>query len=261
MGTTYGPLRSYGSPSTVHPHACGDDIPTARSSDRSSRFTPTPVGTTEKKSGFPRCVAVHPHACGDDVTQRVGRVVLPRFTPTPVGTTHEGSSSPACGRPVHPHACGDDPRTARASGQPSPVHPHACGDDGSTRSSSSPHRRFTPTPVGTTPPHSVFLILVIGSPPRLWGRLVRAGPPAGLQRFTPTPVGTTEQYRQPSPQYTRFTPTPVGTTPSLDPGGRISSGSPPRLWGRLTASGEDLVEFHGSPPRLWGRRTRPGISM
>src|SRR5690606_22239822 len=94
---------------------------------RNSRFTPTRVGTTERKRRQRLSCAVHPHARGDNSHGRRAEHHLPgspprawgqrlrwsredapsRFTPTRVGTTP--SSFPATVRtPVHPHARGDN---------------------------------------------------------------------------------------------------------------------------------------------------------
>ncbi len=137
-------------PTSVHPHACGDDasfcwaVATASSGSpprlwgrrdaraqslRVGRFTPTPVGTTRRA--------------------RIGDVVWDGSPPRLWGRRHEpGSSRPRLA--VHPHACGDDGQSGkyreiitngspprlwgRRGGGPAasnrrPVHPHACGDD------------------------------------------------------------------------------------------------------------------------------------
>ena len=146
VGTTIVCLENY-CLNTVHPHARGDDVfavplplPFHGSPPRpwgrrapflaarlSSRFTPTPVGTTLRSTLTACRCTVHPHARGDDTTRRAsssGRYGSPprpwgrprpspgasrllRFTPTPVGTTVLLARE--CGRPsVHPHARGDD---------------------------------------------------------------------------------------------------------------------------------------------------------
>ena len=132
---------------SVHPHACGDNIgningesavngppprvwgqPSFGSAMQSAtRSTPTRVGTTPaaRTGAHPR--TVHPHACGDNLTsistrvppcgppprvwgQLVGVVLVRlilRSTPTRVGTT-DNEYSTANGSKVHPHACGDN---------------------------------------------------------------------------------------------------------------------------------------------------------
>ncbi len=174
--------------SSVHPHACGDDLKTkaalpptvgspprvwgrqliARGAARAYRFTPTRVGTTSLRKSVNQISAVHPHACGDDggrlrraafprgspprVWGRLSAVILSRearrFTPTRVGTTSAPSPSTLAAT-VHPHACGDDRRGAEKR------------------------------------------ILLVGSPPRVWGRPLGPVCLRLLPRFTPTRVGTT----------------------------------------------------------------------
>ena len=136
------------SPSTVHPHACGDCTTTVDGesawygspprvwgllksmtvSGTLDRFTPTRVGTAAEAGVDRHRTPVHPHACGD--CQLVGPSGQPqhgspprvwgllrrraqergcsRFTPTRVGTAARGSSHEPAPE-VHPHACGDCP--------------------------------------------------------------------------------------------------------------------------------------------------------
>ena len=92
---------------TVHPHACGDDLVDVQGasgvsgspprmwgrlgrSDPQSvavRFTPTHVGTTGMLIRLADTTSVHPHACGDDEDRLEDEADLFRFTPTHVGTT------------------------------------------------------------------------------------------------------------------------------------------------------------------------------
>ena len=173
---------------SVHPHACGEDlpIPMPASARRGSpprvwgrrcssvpcrerrRFTPTRVGKTSSPLLDSADRTVHPHACGEDVRRRMMAVLRSgspprvwgrhsadwwrrdggRFTPTRVGKTSSSRSRA--------------PRTA--------VHPHACGEDIVAHKSN---------PRG------------VGSPPRVWGRrVIGSGIPTSL-RFTPTRVGKT----------------------------------------------------------------------
>ncbi len=179
--------------STVHPHACGEYMTIKLATVRLAgspprlwgilaqavalflfrRFTPTPVGNTYPQSELRIHHPVHPHACGeyrDPLTvwqeengspprlwgiqwQQRGINLQIRFTPTPVGNTFS-----------RPRQC-----------SPVSVHPHACGEYFLPMSmfmiySGSPPRlwgilqrrpntvqcdRFTPTPVGNTPPASL----------------------------------------------------------------------------------------------------------
>ena len=274
------------------------------------RFTPTPVGTIVSRCAASSHGAVHPHARGDDPhsvpsavpdagspprpwgrydAHRAVRVEV-RFTPTPVGTIPRspriyaiiyGSPPRPWGRlPVEreePRAPRFTPtpvgtisaRAGRATG--APVHPHARGDDGLWTLADRDGR---------------------GSPPRPWGRCVRARARQLQSRFTPTPVGTISTParskrrgavhphargddiakenrphrdsgspprpwgRFPPPEdiafRLRFTPTPVGTM-------RYSTGACRRTSVHPHARGDDASlagragQPLGSPPRPWGR--------
>ncbi len=119
------------------------------------------------------------------------------------------------------------------------------------------------------------LMVAIGSPPRLWGR--RRDPRSSPRRQSVHPHACGDDFlppREPQPAG-RFTPTPVWTTSESVARLAISSGSPPRLWGRRAllraarpprpvhphACGDDATfdpvsrVLFGSPPRLWGRHT------
>mgnify|MGYP001353016287 CR=1 FL=1 len=134
---------------TVHPHACGDNLgdypvvwaalgspprvwgqlPPQFHQRRASRFTPTRVGTTRRDARTQGRPLVHPHACGDNMRRKTSEATCPgspprvwgqpdrgpcqeghrRFTPTRVGTTWPACPSRSPGT-VHPHACGDNER-------------------------------------------------------------------------------------------------------------------------------------------------------
>ena len=174
-----------------------------------TRFTPTPVGNTKNRALRSVEVPVHPHACGEYVKRGGGFPRAPWFTPTPVGNTSSTHAHPPkC--TLHPHACGE--YHARIPGRLSDI--------------GSPPRlwgipwwcpagwlvsRFTPTPVGNTHgcwslpasrpvhPHAcgeyVSIVnsvsFILGSPPRLWGILLKTTIHHPARRFTPTPVGNT----------------------------------------------------------------------
>ena len=238
----------------------------------SQRFTPTCVGNTQTP-GTPSVITpVHPHVCGEyasvvsampryygspprvwgihlSIFQQVGCV---RFTPTCVGNTLPKSRGRVLSS-VHPHVCGEYMRMSLVEGSNAGSPPRVWGI----------HRlpvclvtrcRFTPTCVGNTPPvnpprsapsvhpHVCGEYLGLGrltrrrsgSPPRVWG--IRGDAAKGFEQ-------------------TRFTPTCVGNTCSLfcaclaesvhphvcgEYGvgfatGLASAGSPPRVWGILTA--------------------------
>ena len=96
--------------------------------------------------------------------------------------------------------------------------------------------RFTPTGVGTARRQTVCALQQNGSPPRAWGRLGRAATRTRVSRFTPTGVGTADAKPNARQRAYRFTPTGVGTAQVERALGPLLDGSPPRAWGRLTAS-------------------------
>ena len=171
-------------------------------------FTPTGVGTIERRCGVETRAMVHPHGRGDNKREgprsfssigspprawgqwrdRSFSGVLRWFTPTGVGTICRRSLL-GCAISVHPHGRGDNAvKTARAKrGRGSP--PRAWGQL-SVDLTADPPRRFTPTGVGTMPverrrgwlvavhPHgrgdnrlsSYLMPAPHGSPPRAWGQ-------------------------------------------------------------------------------------------
>ena len=159
----------------------------------------------------------------------------------------------------------DDPRftptrvgntsSASTSTNPKAVHPHACGEYAPTRCAPS---------------------LLAGSPPRVWGILLRA---AGLadyvavhphacgeydcpnrrraaaDRFTPTRVGNTRRPGRADSQRVRFTPTRVGNTNGINDGSGYDTVHP-HACGEYCDSFSVISGFLGSPPRVWGIRMK-----
>ena len=196
--------------STVHPHACGEDLFKVSSLVLINGSPPRVWGRLAHSLHSFWSSPVHPHACGEDslhpadIPLSIGSpprvwgrrpAVLHsghkiRFTPTRVGKTRDGNSTTAF-LSVHPHACGEDSRCKMGfiylDGSPprvwgrrnlciltspfNPVHPHACGEDGSYRSSMG---------------------RISGSPPRVWGRRWIYLTVRHTTRFTPTRVGKTQ---------------------------------------------------------------------
>ena len=154
--------QSGGSPPRAWGRRCGRS-PTARS----SRFTPTCVGTASGTPTPAQNIRVHPHVRGDGRGWRgddaADQGSPPRawgrrlnrhpfalhvgFTPTCVGTATV-STGATSGTGVHPHVRGDGTRKAAPANEP------------------------------------------LGSPPRAWGRRRGRGLGGRGVRFTPTCVGT-----------------------------------------------------------------------
>ena len=182
---------------------------------------------------------------------------------------------------VHPHACGDLFKRAdvvvHAGGSP----PRLWGPRKGANTV-KPVRRFTPTPVGTSPttavrpgatpvhPHACGDLSFLssgrpaecGSPPRLWGPRAAAKQLRPDRRFTPTPVGTSHRNgirRQPDAVH----PHACGDLWTSEGTEVPSTGSPPRLWGplRLPDGTTDTVRFTPTPvgtstPLIGSRTTR-----
>ncbi len=92
--------------------------------------------------------------------------------------------------------------------------------------------RITPTCVGKTYEIPVILMVSLGSPPRVWGKLLGEIIAIRENRITPTCVGKTVSDWRPTYFYL---------------------GSPPRVWGKLTFGIILITPVLGSPPRVWGK--------
>ena len=98
------------------------------------------------------------------------------------------------------------------------VHPHACGDNQATEK---------------------LPVTVIGSPPRVWGQLLKRSAAHLLSRFTPTRVGTTLDALA-IVDGVPVHPHACGDNFSALTPPSSSSGSPPRVWGQH----DNLVDHH-----------------
>ena len=135
-----------------------------------------------------------------------------------------------------------------------PVHPHACGENAAGDNSGN---RWD------------------GTPPRVWGKLQAAQPVliapsvhphacgencrrssllAQMRRYTPTRVGKTTYCYSPPVAPSRYTPTRVGKTSASLISCTRSTGTPPRVWGKLIWLSACYKIFRGTPPRVWGKR-------
>ncbi len=161
---------------------------------------------------------------------------------------------------VHPHACGENWRCgsgcANASGSP----PRVWGKL-TIPTQATPAGRFTPTRVGKTRwrvlsfrgrpvhPHACGenntkvrgKLKATGSPPRVWGKLLRGIVAASYDRFTPTRVGKT-LWRISSISRATVHPHACGENRVDGHAHAHRAGSPPRVWGKLQGLG-----LHPSP--------------
>ncbi len=219
--------------STVHPHACGEHLPSGYCSSSASGSSPRMWGTPPGKRKGP---------------------IEGRFIPTHVGNTGAGCV-PRTRPPVHPHACGEHVSSARMASEYCGSSPRMWGTQEAALAVVDPHR-FIPTHVGNTVGggdegcvHSVHphacgehpgVVHVAGgragSSPRMWGTLIGDSRPDALRRFIPTHVGNTA----PAPA----TNTPTSVHPHAcgeHPDGyrliRLEHGSSPRMWGTPAVDG------------------------
>ena len=176
------------SPTTVHPHVCGEHLRrnTRRSSGRGSsprmwgthaeaeqrmlsrRFIPTYVGNTPRRFGDSKGPAVHPHVCGE------------HSSPPPSTTSNRGSSPRMWGTPfLLRGSTGADRFIPTYVGNTlirystpllRAVHPHVCGE----------HTLRTHTTTSSR-----------GSSPRMWGTPWTSADVLNTTRFIPTYVGNT----------------------------------------------------------------------
>ena len=233
----------------VHPHVRGDGpLPVyavdpvsgspprawgrlwrGQASTYSYRFTPTCVGTAGISSAIVLLLAVHPHVRGDGL----------QFLPFP----QQGSGSPprAWGRRHTPAyrqlelrftpTCVGTAHSGHMRSALISVHPHVRGDGVNTTKSR---------------------LMLLGSPPRAWGRRDSVLSCFGSGRFTPTCVGTAWSPVPHASSY-RFTPTCVGTAQA-----RCSTSCLASVHPHVRGDGDGFLIRHpkpvGSPPRAWGRR-------
>ncbi len=170
----------------VQPHACGEKRAAAKTDcihngstprmwgkeifskifQHEDRFNPTRVGKSKTEEPVQIGDPVQPHACGEKVWFCFLLQFRARFNPTRVGK--RGTSTPIfLSLTVQPHACGEK-MSASVIMCALSVQPHACGE-----------KRL----------RLMFLIDVVGSTPRMWGKVFGASCIAWRIRFNPTHVG------------------------------------------------------------------------
>ena len=96
---------------------------------------------------------------------------------------------------------------------------------------------------------------VVGSPPRVWGKLDQFRKLVGFPRFTPTCVGKTSG-SYPLLQVQVVHPHVCGENVNLENERLSFDGSPPRVWGKLEL-GNNYMEGHRFTPTCVGKTTLP----
>ena len=133
----------------------------------SRRFTPTGVGTIQRRAFIPVQTAVHPHGRGDNPDEDYYSTIYEGSPPRAWGQSSSGAVTTLALR-FTPTGVGTiSGRCARS--RRVPVHPHGRGDN---RNSDR------------------YYDLSDGSPPRAWGQSAPRSKYAVWYRFTPTGVGT-----------------------------------------------------------------------
>ena len=289
--------RDDGSPPRVWGMPCSSAPPAV-----AGRFTPTRVGNALARRTSAPVPPVHPHACGECLAEladlpvaqgsppRVwgmqqlhpNRILDPRFTPTRVGNASPQEIQ-ITSSSVHPHACGECVLPWRAMSWANGSPPRVWGMRKMARRN-TPSRRFTPTRVGNAiwltvsvtltavHPHAcgeclmqrVCLLLLSGSPPRVWGMLQLTQHLTRVQRFTPTRVGNA--YASGRGRLDGMVhPHACGECIWFKPFNDLVSGSPPRVWGMLEKTLEYIGFQRFTPTRvgnaLLGRRPRFSIPV
>ena len=233
----------------AHPRECGDDRTFSASANEPFGLTPANAGTTPNQSprGYGR--EAHPRECGDDSS----------WPSTP--STEFGSPPRMRGRPPRlPRSwcsCRLTPANAGTTFDGAKflfertAHPRECGDDGWAFACG---------------------IAVVGSPPRIRGRLEKDRGIFDPRRLTPANAGTTEDEARsamadtahprecgddlanPAPRgwCRRLTPANAGTT-RLRQSGERPLEAHPRECGDDDVAVYDAAHDGGSPPRMRGR--------
>ena len=112
--------------------------------------TGTRVGKTSRRAPRPRCKPVHPHACGEDAAQTL--LVVPGLgSPPRVWGRRTGRVLGVAGDRFTPTRVGKTRPRGAPAWRPA-VHPHACGEDITS---------------------GADMRVLLGSPPRVWGRRAR----------------------------------------------------------------------------------------
>ena len=190
-----------------------------------------------------------------------------RFTPTRVGKSQLDAAA-ASSAAVHPHVCGEIEAGDKSSTRRA-VHPHACGEIACRRRATL-GPAVHPHACGEIVPVCVPILLIVGSPPRVWGNhelllLYQEAYPVHphacgeiCQRSDcrrrcavhPHACGEIMAPGSPGRAPGRFTPTRVGKSYSRPLAIGWSTGSPPRVWGNRYRCGAEHELHRFTPTRV-----------
>ena len=150
--------------------------------------------------------------CGENDRDAADEMQLSRYTPTCVGkTVLSGSLRLVC--------FGTPPRVW---GKPIRRLPFCLKE------------RYTPTCVGKTDTHLGYQSFFIGTPPRVWGKRRLPALFQGQAKVHPHVCGENSFEITLQEIVNRYTPTCVGKTQLMLPLRYAPSGTPPRVWGKLS---------------------------
>ena len=209
--------------------------------------TPTHVGKTLHGRNLRHDNRKHPHARGEDLEQGLFEYESGRNTPTHVGKTNRGNS-PAWRDQKHPHARGEDsgcPDRERCPGRNTPTHVGKTlyGQIDSDMREKHPHAR------GEDLASRRWILSVLETPPRTWGRPAAAFPDNVLRGNTPTHVGKTRlcSSRGGRP---RKHPHARGEDRFRMARRRPIAETPPRTWGRRGARASSSSRGRNTPTHV-----------
>ena len=167
------------------------------------------MGKTTAASASIKSPTVHPHVCGENL-QSGDYAVQIDGSPPRVWGKHESLCKGESKARFTPTCVGKTHIPQQLSSLPT-VHPHVCGEN------------FLDVYASPGAP---------GSPPRVWGKQLMPMSYPRRARFTPTCVGKTcPMYPDPSRDLVH--PHVCGENYESSQSWACSSGSPPRVWGKL----------------------------
>ncbi len=164
------PVSVFAPISSVHPHACGENLSTEREGVSPSRSIPTRVGKTRGIPPGPRRFhPVHPHACGENTALPSRARLASRSIPTRVGKTWAMRYSATLSAGPSPRVWGKQ-FVSWFVVHYDAVHPHACGENEDPGRTRQYQTRSIPTRVGKTASDVAQRLPKGGPSPRVWGK-------------------------------------------------------------------------------------------
>jgi len=185
-----------------------------------------------------------------------------RFTPTRVGTFQAWQRGTLiC--PVHPHTRGDIDVVFTCFSPPFGSPPHAWGHLDTANFMLLPSR-FTPTRVGTLPPHARASYPVSVHPHTRGDIAEHEIASVHARRFTPTRVGTLAEHSEDSMRRLVH-PHTRGDISCVTSASVVAFGSPPHAWGHCSLAAPRVLRNRFTPTRVGtfslSARVAPRVSV